>query len=88
MNKYTVKVQIAQPVEKDKGESVEYSLTEYGKARMYLFKMIDQFTIEHLEILKKNLCLSSYLPYFNLPIIHIHIKIFKYVLMLISYRRY
>jgi hypothetical protein len=53
MNKYTVKIQIAQPVEKDKGESVECSLTEYGNARMHLLKMIDQFTIEHPEILKK-----------------------------------
>ena len=32
---------------------VEYSLTEYGKAMMKLFKMVNEFTIEHLEILKK-----------------------------------
>lgn len=32
---------------------VEYSLTEYGKVMMKLLKMVNQFTIEHLEVLKK-----------------------------------
>ncbi len=32
---------------------VEYSLTEYGKDMMKLFNMINEFTMEHIEILKK-----------------------------------
>lgn len=34
-------------------QKVEYSLTEYGKAMMELFKVINQFTIEHLAVFKK-----------------------------------
>lgn len=32
---------------------VEYSLTEYGKDMMKLLKMVNEFTIKNLEILKK-----------------------------------
>jgi DNA-binding HxlR family transcriptional regulator len=32
---------------------VEYSLTEYGKDMLNLLKMVNQFTQEHLETLKK-----------------------------------
>jgi len=35
-------------------QRVEYSLTDYGKALMKLMKLINQFTVEHMDLLKKN----------------------------------